>query len=838
MAVRFIGVRHHSPACARLVASEIRRLAPRFVLIEGPADFNDRLDELFLEHRLPLAIYAYAEGEGGTRGAWTPFCDYSPEWVALREGRAAGAELRFIDLPSWHPAFAEVENRYRDRSDLGGAYLEALIARAGVDGYDALWDHLFEQPMSDAALSAGLAAHFEHLRGDAAAGPRDGPREAFMAAWIHWAAEQAEGAPVLVVAGGWHVPALVRRWAAAPRQPEPTEAPAPSPIAGTPQHPAPPEVPAPAPIAARPPQPSAPPEVPAPAPIAGRPPRHGSFLVPYGFRRLDSFGGYDSGMPSPGYQQRVWTLGVEGAASETLRVVVERLRAKKQPVSTAELVALWALGQGLAGMRGHGALLRTDLLDAAAATLVKEALEQPLPWSERGRLRPGTHPLLVELVAALAGEQRGRLHPDTPRPPLLFDVQDTLRELDLEPAAARVVRLDLANAADRARSVALHRLAVLEIPGFARRSGPRWATAGELGETWAITVEEAFEAMVIEAAGYGATLEEAAANRLGEALEEAKGLAAVAELLAAAVFIGVERLRGRLEVEVTAKVLTEPHLEVLGGVIAPLLGVYRHDALFGGREARGVGAILEAAFDRGLWLVEGVTGRGDAHDAARTAAVAALRDLARQAGSLAINPDRARSVMERKLADRAAPPALRGAALGFLWSASGWRAPEGAEAMARELLGQLRSASELGDLLGGLFGLAREEVLAAEGLLLHLDALLVGLDDADFVAGLPSLRAAFEVFPPREREALARSALEAQSRRLRGSMQEAGGDPRPAAPTAVASPLGPQDEAGVARLLRPKVGAAAFLEARTLEAEVAARARRWGLEDRHDEGAK
>lgn len=51
-----VGIRHHSPACARLVRSLIESQRPRYVLIEGPADFNDRVDELFLAHQLPVAI--------------------------------------------------------------------------------------------------------------------------------------------------------------------------------------------------------------------------------------------------------------------------------------------------------------------------------------------------------------------------------------------------------------------------------------------------------------------------------------------------------------------------------------------------------------------------------------------------------------------------------------------------------------------------------------------------------------------------------------------------------------------------------------------------------------
>ncbi len=97
-----VGIRHHSPACARLVKSLIESQRPRYVLIEGPADFNDRVDELFLAHQLPVAIYSYCQYQDGAapgRGAWTPFAEFSPEWQALQAARRIQAQTYFIDLP-------------------------------------------------------------------------------------------------------------------------------------------------------------------------------------------------------------------------------------------------------------------------------------------------------------------------------------------------------------------------------------------------------------------------------------------------------------------------------------------------------------------------------------------------------------------------------------------------------------------------------------------------------------------------------------------------------------------------------------------------------------------
>ena len=86
-----VGVRHHSPACAALVRRVIARERPKYVLIEGPADFNARIEELFLGHDLPIAIFTHFQDRARRHVSWTPFCEYSPEWVALETARAVNA---------------------------------------------------------------------------------------------------------------------------------------------------------------------------------------------------------------------------------------------------------------------------------------------------------------------------------------------------------------------------------------------------------------------------------------------------------------------------------------------------------------------------------------------------------------------------------------------------------------------------------------------------------------------------------------------------------------------------------------------------------------------------
>lgn len=759
--LRVLGIRHHSPACARLVAHVIERERPRHVLIEGPADMNDRMAELSLPHALPIAIFTYlreanAPGEQLPRrhASWTPFCSYSPEWVAIREGHRHGAQVRFCDLPAWDPVFSGQKNRYADTHPedearvvqgrpLGLRYVEALCARYGVDDMDTLWDHLFEGPLDDdAALDdrlAHLQRYFELYRDQEPAGPRDAPREALMARFCAWAMQESASAreqdphaspDVLLVCGGFHAPYVAQRANALFE----------GSVEGG--------------------EPIALPELLPPAEGA----RFGSYLVPYGYRRLDAFAGYDAGMPSPQFYELVHEHGPARAAEALLSIVVTRLRGKKQPVSTADLIAARTAAQALAALRGHTALRRTDLLDGLASALVKDGLEQPLPWSQRGRMRAGTHPLLVEVLAALSGSREGALADGTPQPPLVGDVTAELRRLDLEPTSTeRTLTLSLREPLARERSRVLHRLAVLEVPGFRRRSGPVWATDVQLDETWVLVRTETSLSALIEASIWGATLESAALARLEDALLHAEGrLSRLTAILGSLIFVGIESVALEVMDRLRTAMVAEPELGEVGKAIAGLLDVYLHGDLLGAQGAPVLEQVLEGAFDRGLWLLEACSGPDAPLAEGEVLGIVGLRDLVvRGPASIRTQRARARGVFTRRTTDPQAPPAVRGGCLGALWSSH--RADPGEtddiEALAVAAIQGASLPSRLGDFLGGLFYLARTEALEADGLMAAIDGALGALSDREFLVSVASLRLAFSFFPPRERRILARKVL-------------------------------------------------------------------------------
>ena len=736
MTVHILGVRHHSPACARLVHHVITTVRPATVLVEGPLDFNPRLPELLLPHTLPVALFTWAPDR---RSSWLPLSDSSPELVALRAAQEVGAEARLCDLPAWHPAFEGRSRLDEDGGDaLSRAWVDTLRERWQLDDEDALWDHLFELPLTYDALRARLEAWFLRLRDGRPAGPRDAPRELAMAQALAWAAPRGD---VVLVCGGWHAPAL-EGWR----------------------------------------------DLPPVFPTVQTPPDAGAWIVPFSDQRLDSFAGYAAGMPMSGWQARAWAEGPDAVGEAALAHVVGWLRERGHPVSTADQIALHTTADALRRLRGHAALARVDVLDAITSVLVRDALPAPAPWTRRGPLPADTHPVLVEVARALAGERLGRLAPETPRPPLLHDVA---RLLDAHGLAPGALPRTLALRGEDPRAVVLHRLRVLGAPGFELRRRP---TPVEPDERWQLSQHPDLDARLIEASGWGGTLEEAAQALLVDRLQRAQGdMAAVAAALDDAV-------RAQLSVQLAlgalaATVAQERSLAALGAGLRAVHDLQREFAQRrGSRRGEGVreavDAALRAAFDRGLWLVEGRTGPAAPADAGEIAAVRALRDVARAAPS-----PHADAVMGRVAWAPEAPPALRGAALGWAWSL-GRDVAGDAAALATAL-----PPTRLGDWLAGLLALARGAAAASGPLVAAVDRVTATLPPDELLIALPSLRLAFSWLSPEERYAVALAAAALHGR----------------------------GEGAAVALLRPGADPLTVARGAALDAAVEAVAQRWGL---------
>ena len=689
--LKVVGVRHHSPACSRLVLWEMEHFRPDVVLIEGPCDFNSRMDELALEHQPPIAIFSFFQKPVGFHSSWTPFCVYSPEWQALRQAQEQQIPCYFIDLPAWAEALEEVENRFADARELQLDYSKHLADKLGLEGLDSVWDHLFEQEQSSSVLTQSLDQHFKNLRQFEPTTNSDQQREEHMSSYIAWAMRKFNR--VLVVCGGFHKPVLEKDWSSLP-----------------------PEIP----------------KLPEP------PDKSGSYLVPYSFKRLDSFTGYSAGMPSPYYYQSVWEHGPEKAGELILEVCVERLRKlKNQHISSADLIACRNLSQSLAKIRGHEIALRSDILDGLAAGLVKEALEHPLPWTRRGSIRGGTHALVVEIVKAFSGEGEGQLAPDTPLPPLVFEIRESLLQFGIQPTwEPKILKLPQ----DSPKSHFLHRLNLLGLPGF------KIAKRETQSESWSIQKVREFDSGVLEASIWGASLEQACLTRLQSLIQNSQGeLDRIAQYYLQALEAGFQELNQKLLKVMLEQVLGESELARLGAALRIILDLWRR------RERDFEAQLLDAMSSRALWLLEGLKAPKAAADKGQLVCMTALRDCH------LLRPIRAaKALMRRACQDPECPPALRGAALGFLFC----QEVEDMDTQGSlKILNRNRSVDCFGDFMVGLLALARDRIIENSELLQSVDTIILSFTLDDFLQALPALRLAFSYLPPWERAQLAQRIL-------------------------------------------------------------------------------
>ncbi|MFW6773295.1 DUF5682 family protein [Nocardioides sp. CPCC 205120] len=763
----WVPVRHHSPAAALAVRDLVAAYRPAAVLVEGPADYT-RIDQLLLDHRLPVSLMAWLRWEPEDDDehpvlahALYPFARFSPEWQAITQGARAGADVRFVDLP-WHEQFW-LEQRGRDEAaallppdEVGEAFYDRLAAYTGRHDLSAVWDEFVEvEPDVDAATYLRRAAVLgAGMRADAVAGEErdrlNRAREQHMAAEVLRARADHPSGVVLVVTGAFHTTGLQRLVAAG--------------------------------ASARP---------PAPPPTHVPPGRleSGHALLPTSYAVLDAHAGYLAGQPSPGFYDRVYDAGLarrggatdrDDVAAGLLAESVTALRGAGVVVSAADAIAATTTARGLAAVRDHARVWRDDLVDGLTSALVKDVLVGG------DHAADGGHPLVGRLRHSLRGDAVGRLAPGTDQPPLVADVLGRCEAagIPLEPTA-RVVHLDLDDAADRRRSRLLHTLAVLDIPaavlerdattgdagrptGSGRPGGAR--PTGRLGSTqvWRVRWSERVATASVTASRYGALLDQALRARLAE--EAREGIAALTGVLEDAVRCGVEDLRGDLADRITSAVRATDELLDLRDCLGLLLRLHRFDRWYGVTGRADLGALLVVVATRAVELVERLPPVGGGAAASSCAAV--LRQVTEAVLS---SPELHAAGLEEQLraaVDAQLGDARGGAARRTRRTAEERHAPEveGALTGARWLLDSVVPAADrpgvgpagapdpvaTGAWYAGLMAVAGHLALAAPQLFDPLDAALRAWSADDFVQALPDLRRATAELVPAERQALLR----------------------------------------------------------------------------------
>jgi hypothetical protein len=762
-------VRHHSPACALHVRDVIAQRRPSVVLVEGPRSFTPLIPLLTDPAAvMPLAIYTwYVRRAAGERpeeraSAYFPFCDYSPELVALRDAAAAGIPARFIDLDFVEQALAERQSN-EGQSDEGqrdeppeeydagrsllderrfahSRALQLLADRLGCRDHEDLWERLFETRRVDLDEHvARVAAYCRLARLDQtdadlrAEGTLQ--REAEMAFHVREALDRRQpgDGPVLVVVGGFHAIVLPDLLAAPPPRPA----------------------------------------------VARKTVQSEAALIRFTFDRLERLNGYAAGMTAPAWHQLLWEHVTAAAArpvtgpgeprgrggpgdlprtAATLVALLDisrELRRKHQlPVPVPSVSAAYGQALQLAALRDREAPLRSDLVDAVTSCFVKGDADV------EGRL------VLSATRQVLTGDRVGVVPPGAGTPPLVADALARLRaqRLKVDAPERQTASLDIyRRPAHRTTSRMMHGLGLLGVPFAVRTAGPDFVQGrglGRLQERWDYHWTPATDGALAEASLLGSTLPEAVAAKFGASLREHEQSAerrsakAAVGLLAQACVLGLHDRVGRILALVRSGIAADAAFDEVAASATQLGLLWESREPLEARQLDRLPALIAATYARAIYLGRELQGQ-ECEPRAVAGALLQLRELLVGEAGAGLDPELFWRMVDQ-LRERHDASLVRGAAAGVAYAAGRLDDDGLATAVHGHLAGTVPAAEAVA-FLAGLLLTAREAAWQNPQLVARLDARLKAWDEETFVRHLPELRLAFATMTPVETDRIASS---------------------------------------------------------------------------------
>jgi hypothetical protein len=476
----FVPIRHHSPACAWATQQAIRAHNPDVVLIEGPLDLAHHLDLLAepdLELPLAIAALGHAHEEGGARPvSYYPFSQHAPEWIAITQARAIGAELCFIDMPIG----ARMEGQDQSpqlQSEMpfhSADFVRETCKRLGVRDGDELWDHLFEARLGQEdwrALLADIYTYCLALRASTAPELMESDQTLAREAVMRSVLSELSGKRAVVVTGGFHTPALITAGEISKPKFKPLQ---------------------------------------------------DSYLIAYGEEALDALSGYRAGLRYPGWYAQAWRAARaangppdwHALALDTTMGFASANVAENRRIALPQLVEMVGMADGLARLRGREAILLHDLFDGMRSALIKGEAGPGEPYTER-------------MHAHLRGTALGRAPKAAGLPPIISDARTraSAYRIDMTSSERRAKKLDIRRKPrHRAASHFFYQMSLLEAGLGEITSGPDFLTGHRvewLFEEWMIGWSPFVEGQLIKVAALGQTVPAAAGRKLQERITEA-----------------------------------------------------------------------------------------------------------------------------------------------------------------------------------------------------------------------------------------------------------------------------------------------------------------------------
>ena len=512
MNLHLLGIRHHGPGSARSVVSALDLLQPSIVLVESPAETTVAFRWVGELGLDPPVALLGHVVDSPRRAVFAPLATFSPEWQAVRWANEHEVPVEAIDLPLANTLAAGDDDEALIQGDAPFDPLGALAAAAGESDAERWWDDVIEHRGDGLSAFEAVGEAMTAVRSGTVPSISEERREAHMRKRIRAAIKDGHDT-IVVVCGAWHVPALDVTVRGA------TTATADS------------------------------------ATLRGLPKAKVAVSwVPWTHERLATASGYGAGVRSPGWYDHVFRHpGPDGVARffvDAARV----LRRADMSASPDHLIAATRMADTLATMRGRPRPGLDEVLDAADTVM-------------------GGLPLVRRQL--VVGSAIGSVPDGAPQVPLARDLAKRQRSARLKPDAdEHIVELDLRTPNGLRRSHLLHQVSAIGVPWGSLEEGR--GSSGTFRETWNLEWKPEWSIRIIEFAGYGTTVEQAAINRLVDRAHTAGTLVEIAGALDLALLAALPDAVDPIVHQLDTRAANDPDVGQLMAALGPLAQAQRY----------------------------------------------------------------------------------------------------------------------------------------------------------------------------------------------------------------------------------------------------------------------
>lgn len=732
--VVYFPIRHHSPACSYHLKKTIDEYNPDIILIEGPSNAGELIEHIVHEDtKMPISIYySYADTKGllgdenGKYMCYYPFLDYSPEYLALKEGKKKEIPAKFIDLPYEQILFnssngegVREENKKKSYNDdylfERSKYIKALCKKENCRNFNELWEKLFEVDglkSSTEDFVKSMVAHCYLSRVDCSEESLEQEgciaREKYMTMEINKYSKEYN--KILVVTGGFHTWGLLKIKKEKPTLKLKRIKKADS----------------------------------------------GAYLMPYSFEECDQLNGYASGMPYTAFYNKVWQ-NIEKKSPKAFEASVlhfitkcgRELRRKEEVSSTADSIEALNMAKGLAALRDKYECGAYELKDGVRSAFVK------------GELSVSNNSPLEVLDKLMIGNKIGALSSTADVPPIVSDFREKCKKykLNLKTSQTKEKILQIyTTKSHREISRLFHMMTFLQTDFCVKEKGPdfvRNINTNLIREIWKYRWSPAVESKLIENSVYGGTLEEAVREIIFKRMKDLNNHSSeAASLLVHSALMGINELVDKLLSLMKDIIQSDGEFYSLCNACSKLYMLCKQKYLMNLDDLKGIDHILKEGYYKATSLISNLYNITKEEENEVIQKIKELYNL-----SLDNEMDFDNTVYIEQLRvllnNKECNAALEGAALGIMISLGEVDKEDVIERAKSYFYAVGEKNLEAAVFLKGLFATSRDLMMGSDILTKEIDNMIKSLNHEEFMQILPEMRLAFSFFIPSEMNSIA-----------------------------------------------------------------------------------